>query len=133
MIHQDDLVQVSWQCVHFLARDEVDRLGVPAMTEGRLIRAEVDGTALTTERGLFDALSAALQFPSYFGMNWDALDECLRDMEWLPAKGYVLYVYEADHLWRDAPHLAGKLVMSWLFAAESWSHHAVSFHLVFVL
>ncbi|MGH9514843.1 MAG: barstar family protein [Terriglobales bacterium] len=42
--------------------------------------------------GLYDEFAAAFQFPDYFGENWDALDECLADLEWLPAAGYVLFV-----------------------------------------
>jgi RNAse (barnase) inhibitor barstar len=41
-------------------------------------------------------LADALQFPEYFGHNWDALEECLADLEWLPAKGYVLLFTEAE-------------------------------------
>lgn len=40
----------------------------------------------------FNEISAAFQFPSYFGENWNAVEECLCDLEWVPAKGYVLLV-----------------------------------------
>jgi len=40
----------------------------------------------------FNEISAAFQFPYYFGENWNAVDECLSDLDWLPAKGYVLLV-----------------------------------------
>jgi RNAse (barnase) inhibitor barstar len=39
-----------------------------------------------------------LEFPDYFGHNWDALEECLADLEWLPAKGYILLITEASHV-----------------------------------
>jgi hypothetical protein len=31
-----------------------------------------------------------LKFPDYFGWNWDALDECLRDLSWLPPGRVIL-------------------------------------------
>jgi hypothetical protein len=32
---------------------------------------------------LLGVLAKGLRFPKYFGWNWDALDECLRDLSWL--------------------------------------------------
>jgi RNAse (barnase) inhibitor barstar len=32
---------------------------------------------------LFEAYSELLGFPDYFGRNWDACDECLRDLSWI--------------------------------------------------
>ena len=39
---------------------------------------------------VFDAFSRALGFPDWFGRNWDALHDCLGDLSWLKAPGYVL-------------------------------------------
>jgi len=33
-----------------------------------------------------------MHFPDYFGSNWDALDECLADLDWLDLPGYVLLI-----------------------------------------
>lgn len=41
---------------------------------------------------LFQEWAAALQFPYYFGGNWDAFEECLGDLNWLPGAGYVFFV-----------------------------------------
>ena len=57
---------------------------------------EIDGAAIAGKEELLDALAAALEFPDYFGGNWDALEEVLRDLGWLPAEGYVLVVRDGD-------------------------------------
>ena len=42
-----------------------------------------------------------LQFPGYFGWNWDAFEECLNDLSWLPAGKGVAIVH------RDMPFGSG--------------------------
>jgi hypothetical protein len=51
----------------------------------------------------FDESAAALQFPYYFGENWNAFDEVVNDLSWLPAEAYVLLFSSADQLLHDAP------------------------------
>ena len=83
------------------------------------------------EAGLLAELARIFRFPDYFGGNWDAADECLRDLSWLPARGYVLRVPDAESLWRSLPAAAGRLVETWLFCAEEWARQGAPFHLVF--
>jgi RNAse (barnase) inhibitor barstar len=59
----------------------------------------VRGRKMTTKAGLMDELAAALQFPPYFGENWDALLDCLRDLN-APT---VLAVADAGWLLNAAP------------------------------
>ncbi len=37
-----------------------------------------------------------MQFPTYFGANWDAFDECITDLTWCPAEKYVILYDDAD-------------------------------------
>lgn len=43
---------------------------------------------------LMKALAAALQLPDYFGHNWNALADCLRDLHWL-SEHTVYLIHEA--------------------------------------
>ena len=44
----------------------------------------VDVGAASSREELHRLLAAAFHFPGYYGHNWDAFDECIRDVE-LPA------------------------------------------------
>ena len=58
----------------------------------------VSGKKCKTKAGLLVEFSRVFSFPDYFGHNWDALEECLADLEWLPAKGYLVVVPDADQV-----------------------------------
>ena len=55
----------------------------------------VDGTDIHDKATFLSRTSTALHFPSYFGHNWDAFEECLNDLSWERkegSKGYVIIV-----------------------------------------
>ncbi len=52
-------------------------------------RAELP-RGIQNKGALLNAVSDALCFPDYFGGNWDALEECIRDLSWLPEGDVVL-------------------------------------------
>lgn len=72
---------------------------------------------ITSKTELLEKLSEVLQFPSYFGHNWDALDECLRDFHWLKKKQVVV-------LHADLPSLGKKELHTYLdsllFCMDDW-------------
>lgn len=108
---------------------------------GLTVRA-VRGSKMRTEDQLFTEVSAALQFPSYFGEIWPAFDECLADLEWLPkGSGFVFVVYDADQVLADAPpqafatfekvvHRACDEFSEPVEDGESWDRPATPFHFV---
>ncbi len=91
---------------------------------GYILRV-VRGTKCRYTAGLFSEFATAMDFPDYFGHNWDAFDECLREVD----GDVVLLVHDAASLWRDAPSVAGMLVDAWLSAAQDCES---DIHLVFV-
>jgi hypothetical protein len=63
----------------------------------------VRGRKATTAAAFFDEAAAALQFPDYFGENWDALHDCLDDLAWLHADAIVLGLLDAGRLLAGSP------------------------------
>lgn len=51
-------------------------------------------SGLLRKRDLLRVLSQGLNFPSYFGWNWDALEECLRDLSWIEQPRRILLIHE---------------------------------------
>jgi len=124
-----DLKKVSPVAVHFVLPEEVEA------DLGSLGLAVMEGSvaAVRTDQDLFAVVSAAMQFPDYFGRNWDALDECLGDMDWLPSGGYLLVLHDATEGWSQTPFVLGRFVTSWLEASEYWAENQIPFHLLFVM
>jgi hypothetical protein len=60
-----------------------------AFLQARRVQARIPA-GIDTKKGLIDALDAGLGFPDYFGGNWDAFEECIRDLSWLDPIQVVL-------------------------------------------
>jgi len=125
----DDLNRATIGCIHFL---EVSKIpAAPEISKLGLHVAEINARNIRTKADLLSAIATALSFPKYFGHNWDALADCLGDLEWISAKGYVLVIRNADQLWHHAAKLAGQLVEIWLGCDEYWLQQKTPFHLIF--
>ena len=49
---------------------------------------------IRSKQKLFAIFADTLHFPKYFGWNWDAFEECLRDLSWLPPSRPIAIVHE---------------------------------------
>jgi Barstar (barnase inhibitor) len=98
----DPLLQSHEPWLHVLLAGESDACdalwALERSSEKRTVCRVVRGHKATTKPAFFDECAAAWQFPCYFGENWDAFDECLTDLQWLPAEAYVFCVTGAVHL-----------------------------------
>jgi hypothetical protein len=125
--------------VHLLlARDA--EAAVPPPPAG-FVRRVVAGARCESKDALLAELARALGFPAHFGRNWDALEDCLTDLSWLPARGYWLVVTGADRLlpadaegYRTFVDLLGDVGRAW--GRRGTGHPgrpAVPFHTVLVV
>lgn len=91
---------------------------------GSIFAARLDGRRMRSPGELFTEIARALSFPGYFGQNWDALDECLNDLSWLPAKNanepIVLIISDAGELLQNEPELK-KLLLILSSASVRWN------------
>jgi hypothetical protein len=77
----------------------------------QLFTGSLRGWRMRDREGVFDQFAALLQFPRYFGGNWNAFSDCLRDLEWLHASGFLIVLLDAADILRDgAPDEFGLLL-----------------------
>jgi RNAse (barnase) inhibitor barstar len=81
--------------------------GRPAKRVGRVIR----GRKCATPADFFNEAAAALQFPPYFGENWDAFADCFRDLGRFGDKAAVVVVIlDADRLPAELAQSLGEVL-----------------------
>ena len=89
--------------------------------------ARVDLADCGDKAAVLAELARALDFPDWFGGNWDALADSLGDLSWLQAPGYLLLV-ERTADWRDADGDAFDTLLAILNeAAADWRERNVAF------
>lgn len=68
--------------------------------------------------GFFNLLKDELAFPDYFGNNWDAADECIRDLCWLDS-GTTICFRNAEKL-RGRNNLLYDDIMSFIKMSQKY-------------
>ena len=72
------------------------------------------------KNAFLNAIAVALQFPAYFGHNWDALYDCLLDLKLGDADGTLLVLRNASGFARAEPEEFAAAVAALQDAAEYW-------------
>lgn len=50
----------------------------------------IDASAVRTKSQMLGLLGRSLAFPPWYGRNWDALEDCLTDLDWLQDPGIAV-------------------------------------------
>ena len=95
------------------------------------VAVRIDLAGCADKQCCLGRVAEALAFPDWFGANWDALADCLGDLGWRPARGYVLLVEHADELRRSVPDEFATLLDVFAEAGATWQSRGVAFR-VFV-
>jgi RNAse (barnase) inhibitor barstar len=91
--------------------------------------SQLDVASIELSNDVFGVLAKSLDFPEWFGRNWDALEDCLSDLSWRRAGGYVLLFRNFEALDQDQ---LGILIDVLASSAEFWAGRGKPFFAVFI-
>lgn len=78
---------------------------------------------------LLQSIARALDFPDWFGHNWDALNDCLSDLSWHDAPGHVVMFEQWEPLGSEVRDALIDVLAS---AAGNWRDYGEPFFAVFI-
>lgn len=111
---------------YFVARGERQAYADAAGLLG-FASAVIDFDGCTGKDDALGRFATALRFPEWFGHNWDALADCLADLSWMPADGYVLLLADTGNWQRADPEGFDIAIAVLAQAAAGWKSERVPF------
>ena len=95
--------------------------------DDRAVVRELRGRKMRSWPALFDEVAAALQFPHFFQDNLAGLNDCMRDLSWLPGLRYLLVISDAAELLREvAPEDLSVFLFLLHDVARGWARPAAA-------
>lgn len=88
----------------------------------------LNATSVDSKAGFLRAAAGALEFPRYFGHNWDGFEECLRDLP--AAEGYLLYISEPSLFARRQPREWATALSILADVADFWRKQGKPFYVL---
>ena len=96
-----DFANAQQNGAYLVGEIDLDTLDAAAHDEGHLVR-RISLTGCRDKHDLLQRIATSLAFPKTFGANWDALADCLGDLEWLPDAGGYVWLFDHAVDLRDA-------------------------------
>ncbi|MGY5134920.1 barstar family protein [Streptomyces nigrescens] len=87
---------------------------------GLTFTAWMNGAEMRDPDGVFQQFWDNLKLPDYFGWNFPALNDCLRDLNWLSSNQYVLFIEEAHKVLSEDPAARTEFFEILLRAGAKW-------------
>lgn len=87
----------------------------------------IDLAKVRDKSALLAVLARALEFPDWFGGNWDALQDCLGDLSWRTAPGYVIVLKHCQGFAERAREDFGTALEVLGAASDFWREQKIPF------
>ncbi len=89
---------------------------------------EIDGKKISDKHDIFHLFADKLSFPDYFGNNWDAFFDCLKDLSWLENKNCVVLIKNIEKI--EDRKLKETLIEVLYDVQKFWKSEEISFDLI---
>lgn len=87
----------------------------------------IDLSQAQDKQGLLEIIAKTMGFPEWFGHNWDALLDCLADLGWRPAEGYLVILEHCDGIHGRAESDFVQTLQVFEAAANEWRDQGIPF------
>ncbi|WP_406203906.1 MULTISPECIES: barstar family protein [unclassified Streptomyces] len=125
--------------VHVIASDSQVTATEALPPNGAIFAARLHGQDMADADGVFTQFYESFRLPDYFGWNWDALYDCLSDLNWIPATRYILIIEGSENVLSGSMEERSMFFRTLLRSAESWASRPEfpeqpksTFHVIFV-
>lgn len=113
------LVDSALAGVFEIPTDDLDTIIATATAHGQIVY-RIDLRKAQHREELLTLIGAALDFPPWYGNNFDGLVDCLCDMGWQPAAGYVVIMQNCHNIATMAPSDFNMLLDIFADVADAW-------------
>ena len=126
MNYEGILAQVEHAGVYHMPGDGEAGLIAAAEHNGDFV-FRIDLAKARDKAELLETIGLAMAFPEWFGHNWDALLDCLADLGWRPAEGYVVILEHCDGIHGRAEADFVQALQVFDHAANEWREQGIAF------
>lgn len=112
-------VESPW--VQAISADAVALTSAQVMRSGGHV-VRLDGSRMRTLESLYREYAREWNFPEYFGWNWPAFSECLRDLSWIPAHAYLTEIWNSDDMLVDESDERPTLIRQLSRIGDRWAN-----------
>ena len=86
----------------------------------------LDGKNIEKKEQFLNHAATVMHFPDYFGNNWDSFEECLTDLEWVDAEGFLIYFDHTDGFAQHHESQLETVVELFQDAVDTWKREGKS-------
>lgn len=90
----------------------------------------IDGRNINNKADFLTKIADVMNFPDYFGKNWDALQDCMTDLDWSQESQYLI-IYEYWQNFADQAPADWQILQDILLEAIAyWQERQIRFNVL---